>query len=165
MKHSPSQSRHIFPPFESPCLSIQQPTSLTCSVVQATVSIAIDIITPPLWKRSRLATGTRDGKTEEENHNLGSAIHACRDKVVPLDELPRAILAEVKLAKVANDEIDPDRGVDSDYEVAHVPEDDGQVQIAPNPLLREEFVHDVKWDREEEAEEISSRDPLVTLSK
>ena len=124
-----------------------------------------DSITPPLWKRPRHATGTRNGKTEEENHKLSSAIHAGRDKIVPLDELSQAILPEVPLANVANDKIDPDRGVDSDYEVAHVPEDDGQVQVAPNPLLREDFVHDVKWDRKEEAEEISSQNPLVALSK
>jgi hypothetical protein len=73
---------------------------------------------------SRNTTSTRDRETEQEDHDLGSTIHAGRDEIVPFDELLRTILPEVPLANKANEEVNPDRGVDTDYEVAHEPKDD-----------------------------------------
>ena len=151
MKPLPFHHKHLSLHSNLPYPSNPHSTLLTSSVVHTSVSITIDVVTPPLRERPSHTTGTSNGETEQEHHNLSPAIHASRDQIVPLDELLRAILPEVPLADEADDEIDPDGGVDADDEVAHVPEDDGQVQITPDPLPREEFVHDVEWDGEEEA--------------
>jgi len=65
--------------------------------------------------------------------------------------LLRTILPEIPLADEADDEVDPDGGVDSDDEVAHVPEDDGEVEVRPGFLFGEDPVKDVEGYRDEEA--------------
>lgn len=122
-----------------------------CRVERTPVGVPVDIVSPPLGERSRLATGSRHGKTKEEYHNLRSAIHTSGDKVVPFDELVWAVFPEVPLANITNDKIDPDRRVNTNHEVAHIPEYDRQVQITPYPLLREEFMEDVKGNGKEES--------------
>jgi hypothetical protein len=69
------------------------------------------------------------------------------------------------LANVANDEVDPNGRVDADDKVAHVPEDDGEVKVAPDELMGEELVHDVKGNGENEAKEVGGGDPLVALAE
>jgi hypothetical protein len=149
--------------FRHPC--VVQFALLTCKIIRTTVSITIDIIPPPLRERSRHTTRSGNRETQQENHNLGSTIHARRHQIVPLNKLLRAIFPEVPLANVANDEVDPDGGVDADDKVAHVPEDDGEVKVAPDELMGEELVHDVEGNRENEAEEVGGGDPLVALAE
>ncbi len=66
------------------------------------------------------------------------------------------------MTEEANGEVDPDGGVDADDQVSEVPENDGEIQVRPDLLLGEEFVHEVEGKRDEEAEEIGDADPFVT---
>lgn len=133
------------------------------SIIQTPIRIPTNIISPPRRKRSCNTTSPGDRKREQEDHDLGAAIHAGRDEVVPLDELLGAVLAEVPLADEADDEVDPDRGVDADDEVAHVPEDDGQVEVGPHLDVGLELVHDVEGQGDQEAEEVGCGHPFVAL--
>lgn len=114
----------------------------------------------PLGERVRFATSTGNRKSENEHHDLRTAIHRRRHKVVVLDEQRRVVLAEVKLADESNNEEHSHRAVDTDKKVAHVPENDRRVEIAP-VLVAGEAVCEVSWNGHNEADQERQSDPLV----
>ena len=61
------------------------------------------------------------------------------------------IFTEIPLGDKAADEEGENRGVDADEQPAHIPEDDGGVHVAEK-LDLSKLVHEVEWDRNEEAE-------------
>ena len=75
----------------------------------------------------------------------------------------RVVLAQPPLSAEAQEKVAEDRGVDADEEPAHVPEDDGQVDVGEE-LVRTELVGDPEGERHEEAEQIRYGDPLVTAA-
>jgi hypothetical protein len=70
------------------------------------------------------------------------------------------VLADVELADKSHDEEHGQRAVDTDEQVAHVPEDDGRVDVAPFPVAGQ-AVGDVGWDWYEKANEEGESNPFV----
>lgn len=70
------------------------------------------------------------------------------------------VLADVKLADESQDEEHGQRAVDADEQVAHVPQDDRGVEVAP-VLVAGEAEGEVGWDWYDEAEEEGESDPFV----
>lgn len=56
----------------------------------------------------RDSTATEDGKTEDEDDDLGSAVKSCGHEVVVLDEDVWLITAEVELGEEADGEVAQD---------------------------------------------------------
>jgi len=71
------------------------------------------------------------------------------------------IFSEPPLSGEAKDEVAEDGGVDSDEEPAHVPENDGQVDITEESDLGV-AVDDPEGEGDEEACEVGERNPLVS---
>jgi len=123
------------------------------------------IVTPPGRERTLHSTGTSNGKTQKEDHDLGSTIESSGNEIVPPDELRCSILSQIELTKEANCEENPDGRVDSNDEVSEVPQDDGEIEVGPDSLVGEEFGHEVEWEWNGESEEVGDADPLVTGAK
>jgi hypothetical protein len=56
----------------------------------------------------RDSTATEDGKTEDEDDDLGSSVKSCGHEVVVLDEDVGLITAEVELGEEADGEVAQD---------------------------------------------------------
>jgi hypothetical protein len=84
-----------------------------------------------LRERNGLATATENRKRQDEHHDLGSAIQSRGNDIIVLDEEYGVALPEPPLGNEAEQEIHEDGGVDADEEVAHVPTDDGQIDVSP----------------------------------
>src|ERR1700710_1779776 len=97
---------------------------LARKTVRTAISLSVDIVSPPLRKRTSRPPCSRNCKAQQEYHDLGPTIHASRNKIVPLDELLGTIFPEVPLANKPNNEVNPDRGVNTDHKISHIPEDD-----------------------------------------
>ena len=117
-------------------------------------------VTSPLRERMSFATTTSHGKSEDKHHNLSAAVHCRRDKIVVLDEQRGVVLADVELTDESQDEEHGHRAVDADEQVAHVPEDDRRVEVAP-VLVAGVAVCEVCWDWDDETNEESQCDPFV----
>lgn len=109
-------------------------------------------------RRTRTA---KDGKGKDEHQHLGAAIHSRRSNVVVLDEVLRVLAADPELGDETNDEVGEAGGVDTDEEPAHVPEDDGEVDVGEDAVAGV-AVKDPEWDGDDEAKEVGDGDPLVT---
>ena len=70
------------------------------------------------------------------------------------------LLPEPPLRQKAQGEVRRDGRVDPDEEVAHVPQDDGQIDVLEEADPGE-TVSEVEGDGDQEAEEVSDGDPLV----
>jgi hypothetical protein len=125
------------------------------SVVHRKIRIA-----RPRRERMRFATPASHSKGENEHHDLSTAIHRRGDKVVVLDEQRGMVLADVKLTDESHDEEHRQRAVDADEQVAHVPEDDGRVDVSPL-LVTGQAVGDVGWDWYDKANEEGESNPFV----
>ena len=117
-------------------------------------------VTSPRRERMRLATTASHGKSKNKHHDLSTAVHGRRDEVVVLDEQRGVVLAEVELADESHDEEHGQGAVDADEQVAHVPEDDRGVDVAP-VLVSGPAVGEVCRDWDDEADQEGQRDPLV----
>lgn len=76
--------------------------SLAISDIKRAVVNIILVVTSPHRERVRSSRTTLDSERQEENKNLGSAIHSGGHEVVPLDVL-WPVLPQVVLAEDAND--------------------------------------------------------------
>lgn len=108
----------------------------------------------------RVAATAKDGKCEDKDQNLGSAIESGGDNVVVLDKELWAVLAEPPLRTEAKNEIAKNGSVDTDEQPAHIPEDDGEVDVRHEPV-GPDFVDDPEGERNEESKKVRDGDPLV----
>ncbi len=118
------------------------------------------MIPPPDGKRVRSATPAIHRKREQEHADLRASIQRRWDEVVPFHEILGPVLAQVVLADDADDVVGPDGRVNADEEVAHVPEDNGRVEVGPDALGGEEAVQEVEGHGGEEAEEVGDCYPV-----
>ena len=77
----------------------------------------------------RFATAAEHGKCKNEDHDLGSAVQGCRQNIVVLDKQVGVILSKPPLRGEAKDKVHAAGGVDAGEQIAHVPEDDGRVDV------------------------------------
>ena len=117
-------------------------------------------VTSPRREWVRFTTTASHSEGEDKHHDLSATIHCRGDKIIVLDEQPRMVLADVKLADESQDEEHGQRAVDADEQVAHVPQDDRGVEVAP-VLVAGEAEGEVGWDWYDEAEEEGESDPFV----
>jgi hypothetical protein len=116
-----------------------------------------------LRERNGLATATENRKRQDEHHNLGSAIQSRGNNIIVLDEEDWVTLSEPPLGHEAEQEIHEDGGVDADEEVAHVPADDGQIDVSPENV-GSVSVDDPEGEGDGETNEVGKRDPFVSLA-
>lgn len=117
-------------------------------------------IARPSRERMRFATPASHSKSENEHHDLRTAIHRRRDKIVVLDEQRGMVLADIELADESHDEEHGQRAVDAYEQVAHVPENDRRVDVAPSPVASE-AVGNVSGDGHDEADQEGEGNPFV----
>jgi hypothetical protein len=110
-----------------------------------------------------LATATENSKRQNEHHNLGSSIQSCGNNIVVLDKEYWVTLSEPPLSNEAEQEIHEDSGVDANEEVAHVPTDDGQIDVSPE-YVRSISVNDPEWEGDGKTNEVGKGDPLVSCA-
>ena len=103
---------------------------------------------------------TKDSETEDEDNDLGTTVESGRDKVVVLVEHGRVVLAEIPLSTDAERKVGEDTAVDTDEQPAHVPEDDGEVEVAEDFELGV-AVQQPEWDWHDEAYKVGDGYPLV----
>lgn len=120
-------------------------------------------VSGPLEERVRLSTATSHRKSENEHHDLRTAIHRRRHEVVVLDEQRRVVLAEVELADESHDEEHGKGTVDADEQVAHVPENDGRVDVAP-VLVATPAVCEIRGDGHDEADQERQSHPFIAAA-
>ena len=118
------------------------------------------IIPRPDGKIHRLPTPPENSKTQNKHNHLRPAVQRRAHQVVVLDEQLRVLLAEPPLRDEAQDEVDQDGRIDPNEQVAHVPQDDGQVDVLEEADLGV-TVDEPEGDGDQEAEEVGDRDPLV----
>lgn len=109
----------------------------------------------------RLSTASSDCKSQDKDHDLSATVHGRRNEIVVLDEQVRVVLADVELTDKGQDEEHGQRTVDSDEQVAHVPEDNGRVEVTP-VLVAGHAVSNVQRNGHKESNEIGQSDPLIT---
>jgi len=107
-----------------------------------------------------LSTTAKDGKTENEDNNLCATIEGSGNEVVVLVEHSRVVLAQVPLGTDTERKVSEDTAVDADEQPAHVPEDDGEVEVAEDFHLGV-AVEQPEGHGHDEAEQVRDRDPLV----
>lgn len=73
--------------------------------IKSTVVKVVHLVSCPSWERNRLSRATKDSKSRNEYHDLGTTIKSSRDQVVPLHEPLRAVSSEVELTKGTKDEV------------------------------------------------------------
>lgn len=117
-------------------------------------------VTLPRRKRSRRPGSPKDRKGKDENHNLGPTIQRRRNDIVILDEELRTLPSQIILSEKAQEEENPDGGVDANEEVAHLPKDDGEIHIAEE-RVREVAVEEPEGDGDDEADDVGYGYPLV----
>ena len=113
-----------------------------------------------LRERSSSATPPKHCKRQNKHHNLRSTVQRCRHNIVVLDEEFRTISPEVELREEAESEKHGNGGVDPHKQVAHLPEDDGRVDVAEGGV-RVVAVDEPEGHGDDEADEVGDRDPLV----
>jgi len=89
---------------------VTQLYSLTISrVVHAVVEILsisnTAIVSAPSREVVRLSTTTENGKTEDEDDDLGSSVQSCGDQVVVLDEDVWLIFTKIELGEEADGKV------------------------------------------------------------
>ena len=121
------------------------------------------IIPRPQRKRHRIAASTKQRKTHNKHNHLGSTVQSGRDKVVVLDKKVRVVFTQPELTEETYGEVAGAGGVDANEEVAHVPEDDGQIDVLEeaDPGVSVEYP---KWYRNSEPNQKRQCHPLVTRS-
>lgn len=117
-------------------------------------------ITGPSGERMGFTTATRNRKGEDKHHNLGASVHGCRDKIVVLDKQLWVVLANPELTDESKNKEHGKRTVDADKQVAHVPENDRWVEIAPGRVLGV-AIGNVCGERNNEANEVGQCHPLI----
>lgn len=120
-------------------------------------------VTSPSRERSRLAASTKDCKGQDEDENLGAAIKCGTDDVVVLDEQFRVAATNEPLRDETDDEEHADTGIDADEQPAHVPQDDGHVQVFEHGMFGV-AVSQPEWYGDDEADEVRKGDPLVSAA-
>jgi hypothetical protein len=110
-----------------------------------------------------LATATKNSKRQNEHHNLGSAIQSRGNNIIVLDEEYWVTLPDPPLCNEAEQEIHEDSGVDANEEVAHVPTDDGQIDVSPENV-GSISVDDPKWEGDGKTNEVGKGDPFVSFA-
>ena len=110
-----------------------------------------------------LATATENSKRQNEHHNLGSAIQSRGNNIIVLDEEYWVTLSDPPLCNEAEQEIHEDGGVDANEEVAHVPTDDGQVDVSPENV-GSISVDDPEGEGDGKTNEVGKRDPFVSFA-
>jgi hypothetical protein len=111
-------------------------------------------------ERSSSATAPKHSKRQNKHHDLRPTIQRRRHNIVVLDEELRTISPEVELREEAESEKHGNGGIDPHKQVAHLPEDDGGVDVAEGGV-RVIAVDEPEGHRDDEADEIGDRDPLV----
>lgn len=117
-------------------------------------------VSSPYWERSRSSASTEDGESKNEHHDLSSTIESSGNNVVVLDEKLWALLSEIPLSKEPKEEEDTDSRVDTNEQVTHLPEDDGEIDVAEE-RVGEVAIEEPEGDGNDEAENIGDCDPLV----
>ena len=110
-----------------------------------------------------LATATENSKRQNEHHNLGSAIQSRGNNIVVLNEEYWVTLSDPPLCNEAEQEIHEDSGVDANEEIAHVPTDDGQVDVSPENV-GSISVNDPEWEGDGKTNEVGKGDPFVSFA-
>lgn len=117
-------------------------------------------IPSPDRKRPRRPRATKNRKRKDKHHDLRPTIKRSRHNIIILDKELWTLPSQIPLGEETQKEKDADRRVDADEQVAHLPEDDGEVDVAER-WMREVAVEDVEGERDDEAEEVGDGDPLV----
>jgi hypothetical protein len=110
-----------------------------------------------------LATATKNSKRQNEHHDLGSAIQSRRNNIIVLDEEYWVTFSEPPLCNETEQEIHEDSGVDADEEIAHVPTDDGQIDVSPKNM-GSISVNDPEWEGDGKTNEVGKGDPFVSCA-
>jgi len=117
-------------------------------------------ITSPNRERPGCTTATKHGKGQDEDHDLGSTVQSRGHDVVVLDEELGALLSQIPLSEEAKEIEDAEGGVDADEEEAHLPEDDGCVDVSECGMWVVAVGEpEGNWDGE--SDEICYRDPFI----
>jgi len=106
------------------------------------------------------STTTKDSETENEDNDLGTTVESGGDEVVVLIEHGRVVLAQIPLSTDTERKVGEDTAVDTDEQPAHVPEDDGEVEVAEDLELGV-AVQQPEWDWHDETYEVGDCHPLV----
>jgi hypothetical protein len=161
IKTTPSPASHPYSTFSVLLLG------KVCRVEHAVINIDITAIitsngiSTPEREWSGNTASTSHSKRQHEDTHLGSTIQRSGDEVVPFHEVLRFILSEIPLTKDSNDVVGQNGGIDADKQVAHIPQNYGAVEVAPDALLWEYSVHDVEGQWAKEADEERNCHPSV----
>lgn len=104
-----------------------------------------------------MARTTKDGKGQDEDHNLSATVERGRDNVVVLDEEHGLVLAQVPLSEDTEEEEHGDGRVDTDKQVSHLPQDDRSVGVLEDGVWVV-LVQEPEGNGNEEAEQVGDRD-------
>lgn len=118
-------------------------------------------IAGPGGERMGFTTTTRNRERKDEDHNLCASVHGCRDKIVVFDKQLWVVLANPELTDESKNEEHCERAVDADEQVAHIPENDRWVEVAPGWVFGV-AVGNVRGNRNDEANQVGQCNPLVT---
>lgn len=106
------------------------------------------------------STTTKYSEGQDENHDLCSTVERRRSDVVVLDKQLWTLPSEIPLREEAEEEEHADGRVDTNEQITHLPEDDGQVDVSERGM-RIELICKPHWDWDEEPDYVGDRDPLV----
>ena len=113
-----------------------------------------------LRERVGCTTATKDCERQDEDHDLGTTVQSRRNDVVVFDEELGPLPSEIPLSEETQEEEHADGRVDANEEVAHLPKNDGHVDVTPS-WMWEKPVHDPERERHNESDEVGYCDPLV----
>lgn len=66
------------------------------------VIVSSNVVAPPLWKRLRWTTRTKDRKRQDEQTSQTSAIKRASNEIGVVPEYPRSVVAQVELREEAD---------------------------------------------------------------
>jgi hypothetical protein len=113
-----------------------------------------------LREGSGFSATTEHSKGQDEDHDLGTTIERRRSDIVVLDEELGILPSQIPLSEESEEEENTNGRVDTDEQVAHLPKNDGSVNVSPRGM-REESISNPERERSKKAEEVCNRDPLV----